>query len=66
MITVHPQRWSDSFLPWARELLWQNVKNQVKKYVVFRVQRTEFRNQSLDVRSRGTEFRKQKADVSKE
>ena len=34
MITVHPQRWTDSFLPWARELVWQNVKNQVKKYVV--------------------------------
>lgn len=24
MITVHPQRWSDSFLPWMRELVWQN------------------------------------------
>ncbi|MBC8180177.1 hypothetical protein H8E88_03550 [candidate division KSB1 bacterium] len=34
MITVHPQRWSDSFLPWIRELVWQNFKNQVKKYVV--------------------------------
>ncbi|GAP42368.1 hypothetical protein TBC1_11497 [Lentimicrobium saccharophilum] len=30
MITVHPQRWNDAFLPWAKELLWQNVKNQGK------------------------------------
>jgi hypothetical protein len=34
MITVHPQRWSDSFIPWFKEFVWQNVKNQVKKYVV--------------------------------
>jgi len=34
MLTVHPQRWSDSFLPWARELVWQNVKNIVKWGVV--------------------------------
>ena len=46
MITVHPQRWSarpvklislfhgDSFFPWARELVWQNVKNIVKWGVV--------------------------------
>ena len=42
MIMVHPQRWSDSFLPWAKELFWQNVKNQVKKYVVLRSQGSEF------------------------
>jgi hypothetical protein len=30
MITVHPQRWNDAFLPWAKELVWQNVKNQGK------------------------------------
>ena len=30
MITVHPQRWNDAFWPWAKELLWQNVKNQGK------------------------------------
>ena len=34
MLTVHPQRWSDSFLPWARELVWQNVKNIVKWGIV--------------------------------
>jgi hypothetical protein len=35
MITVHPQRWNDAFLPWAKELLWQNVKNQGKLVFVF-------------------------------
>ena len=35
MITVHPQRWNDAFLPWAKELLWQNVKNQGKWVLVF-------------------------------
>jgi hypothetical protein len=34
MITVHPQRWSDSVLPWARELVWQNVKNVGKYFIV--------------------------------
>ena len=34
MLTVHPQRWSDSFLPWARELVWQNFKNMGKYFVV--------------------------------
>ena len=34
MITVHPQRWGDSFFPWARELVWQNFKNVVKWGVV--------------------------------
>jgi len=35
MITVHPQRWNDAFLPWAKELVWQNVKNQGKLVLVF-------------------------------
>ena len=30
MITVHPQRWHDSPLPWVKELVWQNVKNVIK------------------------------------
>lgn len=30
MITIHPQRWDDRFLPWAKELVLQNVKNVVK------------------------------------
>ena len=34
MITVHPQRWSSSAAPWVKELVWQNVKNMVKKIIV--------------------------------
>jgi len=33
MLTVHPQRWDDRFMPWIRELVWQNVKNIVKRVV---------------------------------
>jgi len=32
MINVHPQRWNDKFIPWAKEFVWQNMKNVVKKY----------------------------------
>ena len=34
MITVHPQRWTDDYLPWGKELVWQNVKNVVKRFIV--------------------------------
>jgi len=30
MMTFHPQRWHDKPWPWVKELVWQNVKNQVK------------------------------------
>jgi len=32
MFNFHPQWWDDSFLPWLRELIVQNLKNVVKKY----------------------------------
>ncbi|MGB3947989.1 MAG: hypothetical protein WBM13_08390, partial [Bacteroidia bacterium] len=31
MFTFHPQRWTDSKLLWYKELLVQNLKNQVKR-----------------------------------
>ena len=31
MINTHPQRWEDRRLPWIKEMVWQNVKNVVKK-----------------------------------
>ena len=31
MLTVHPQRWNNRPLPWLRELIWQNIKNPVKR-----------------------------------
>ena len=34
MINTHPQRWEDSFLPWIKELVWQNVKNFAKNTLV--------------------------------
>jgi len=36
MINAHPQRWNDEVIPWFRELIWQNCKNVVKKYVLVR------------------------------
>lgn len=30
MITIHPQRWSDNYYDWFRELAFQSVKNIVK------------------------------------
>ena len=36
LLTFHPQRWNDAFLPWLKELLWQNAKNQVKRILVKR------------------------------
>ena len=32
MLNVHPQRWDDKPWPWVKGLVWQNVKNVVKKY----------------------------------
>ena len=36
MLTIHPQRWTDNPVLWTKELLWQNVKNVVKRRVVRR------------------------------
>jgi len=32
MINVHPQRWTDKFFPWVKELIWQNLKNVIKRF----------------------------------
>ena len=34
MLTFHPQRWTDKPLPWLKELVWQNMKNQIKRILV--------------------------------
>ena len=31
MINTHPQRWTDNPVEWAKELVWQNFKNVVKR-----------------------------------
>ena len=33
MLTIHPQRWTNHPLLWTRELVWQNVKNVVKRMI---------------------------------
>lgn len=38
MITIHPQRWDDRFVPWFQELVLQNIKNAVKYYIVMQEQ----------------------------
>jgi len=30
MITIHPQRWEDNYVPWLQEFVLQNAKNVVK------------------------------------
>ena len=34
MMTLHPQRWTDRMLPWIRELVFQNMKNMAKYFIV--------------------------------
>lgn len=34
MLTIHPQRWNDALIPWAKELVWQNVKNLGKWFII--------------------------------
>ena len=34
MLNTHPQRWTDNPVEWAKELVWQNVKNVVKYFYV--------------------------------
>jgi hypothetical protein len=30
MLNLHPQRWVNGLIPWIKELIWQNLKNQAK------------------------------------
>jgi len=34
MINVHPQRWTNDCVPWMKELVRQNVKNVIKKWMI--------------------------------
>jgi len=36
MLNIHPQKWDDRFGPWVKELVWQNLKNVVKRYIYVR------------------------------
>ena len=37
MITTHPQRWTDSWLPWLKESMVQPLKNIVKRMLINRL-----------------------------
>jgi hypothetical protein len=39
MIAIHPQRWNDNILIWAKELMMQSGKNIIKKYFYVKNQR---------------------------
>lgn len=34
MMNIHPQRWNNSFIPWIKELIGQNIKNSIKYFFV--------------------------------
>jgi hypothetical protein len=34
MLNFHPQRWNDKPVPWLKELIWQNIKNQGKRLLL--------------------------------
>ena len=34
MLNFHPQRWNDDAVPWMKELVFQNIKNQVKRILI--------------------------------
>jgi len=34
MLNFHPQRWNDKPLPWLKEIIWQNIKNQGKRILL--------------------------------
>ena len=36
MITTHPQRWTNSTMPWIKELIMQTLKNYVKRWIIRR------------------------------
>ncbi|MEA3427911.1 MAG: hypothetical protein U9Q84_01550 [Thermodesulfobacteriota bacterium] len=34
MLNTHPQRWTNNPVEWTKELVWQNVKNLVKRGMI--------------------------------
>lgn len=36
MITVHPERWTDDWFLWSKQLIWQNAKNLLKTVYLFK------------------------------
>ena len=40
MFNFHPQRWNDKFYPWLKELIIQNLKNQIKRLIIIKNRRS--------------------------
>jgi len=36
IINTHPQRWTNDYIPWLSELIKQNIKNVIKKWMISR------------------------------
>jgi len=34
MDTIHPERWTDDWYLWSKQLIWQNMKNVVKRVII--------------------------------
>lgn len=34
IINTHPQRWTNKLFPWIKELVWQNLKNIIKYFLI--------------------------------
>ncbi len=39
MITIHPQRWTDNYFYWIKELIWQKLKNIIKYLKIKRMEK---------------------------
>jgi len=49
MINTHPQRWNDNIFYWTKELLAQNVKNQIKKIIVKQTNKSIINNSYITI-----------------
>ena len=34
MINIHPQRWHDNIIYWNKEIIFENIKNIIKKFII--------------------------------
>ena len=34
MFNFHPQRWTNNKLEWSKEYILQNMKNQIKRFII--------------------------------
>lgn len=46
MITIHPQRWTNGYLPWIAELIFQNIRN-IAKILLWQTRKTHAQERQL-------------------